>query len=51
MNHVHHPHGGDEGNAPIGRKKLRPLGVILYLEGEVKKMNKYSDNLIICHRS
>lgn len=37
MNPVDHPHGGGEGRAPIGRKALQPLGVILHLEEEVEK--------------
>ncbi|KAL1340204.1 hypothetical protein AAHE18_U100900 [Arachis hypogaea] len=37
MNPVDHPHGGDEGRAPIGRKNPQLLGVILHLEEEVEK--------------
>ncbi|MBA0738799.1 hypothetical protein Gogos_012121, partial [Gossypium gossypioides] len=34
MSSVDYPHGRGEGRAPIGRKKLQPLGVILHLEEE-----------------
>ncbi|KAL8204515.1 hypothetical protein R6Q57_010138 [Mikania cordata] len=38
MNPVDHPHGGDEGRAPIGRKNPQPFGVILHLDKEVEKV-------------
>ncbi|KAB2006939.1 hypothetical protein ES319_D11G382300v1 [Gossypium barbadense] len=51
MNPVDHPHGGGEGSTPIGRKNpATPWGYPL-LGRRSRKMNKYSDNLILRRRS
>ncbi|KAM0049828.1 50S ribosomal protein L2-A [Helianthus debilis subsp. tardiflorus] len=51
MNPVDHPHGGGEGRALIGRKKpTTPCGYPA-LGKRSRKMNKYSDNLILRRRS
>ncbi|QHO53327.1 50S ribosomal protein [Arachis hypogaea] len=51
MNLVDHPYGGGEGRAPIGRiKPATPWGYPA-LGRRSRKRNKYSDNLILRHRS
>ncbi|KAK8628505.1 hypothetical protein V6N13_009092 [Hibiscus sabdariffa] len=51
MNPVDHPHGGGEGRAPIGRKKPATPWGYPALGRRSRKRNKYSDNLILRHRS
>ena len=51
MNPIDYPHGGGEGRAPIGRKKLTTPWGYLALGRRSRKMNKYSDNLILHRRS
>ncbi|KAL1567601.1 60S ribosomal protein L2A [Salvia divinorum] len=51
MNPVDHPHGGGEGRAPIGRKKPTTPWGYPALGRRSRKRNKYSDNLIVRHRS
>ncbi|KAJ8429273.1 hypothetical protein Cgig2_000761 [Carnegiea gigantea] len=50
MNPVDHPHGGDEGRAPIGRKNVTTPWGYPTLGRRSRKRNKYSDNLIIRRR-
>nr|YP_009113812.1 ribosomal protein L2 [Stangeria eriopus]AFR45458.1 ribosomal protein L2 [Stangeria eriopus]BAR93419.1 ribosomal protein L2 [Stangeria eriopus] len=50
MNPVDHPHGGGEGRTPIGRKKpVTPWGYTA-LGKKSRKMNRYSDALILRRR-
>ena len=50
MNPIDHPHGGGEGRAPIGRKKpLTPWGRTA-LGKRTRKIEKYSDSLILRRR-
>nr|YP_010214120.1 ribosomal protein L2 [Cecarria obtusifolia]UBN07846.1 ribosomal protein L2 [Cecarria obtusifolia] len=51
MNPVDHPHGGGEGRSPIGRTKPTTPWGYPALGRKSRKKNKYSDNLIIRHRS
>ncbi|KAL2536823.1 Ribosomal protein L2 [Forsythia ovata] len=51
MNPVNHSHGGGEGRAPIGRKKSTTPWGYPALGSKSRKMNKYSDNLILRRRS
>lgn len=50
MNAVDHPHGGGEGRSPIGRPQpLTPWGKIT-LGKRTRKVNKYSNDLILRRR-
>ena len=49
MNPVDHPHGGGEGNQPIGLKGSRPRRVALRWE-HVRAKKKYSNHLILKRR-
>lgn len=50
MNAVDHPHGGGEGRAPVGRPRpLTPWGKAT-LGYRTRKINKYSDSLILRRR-
>ena len=51
MNPVDYPHGGGEGRAPIGRKNPSTPWGYTALGRRTRKMNKYSDNLILRRRS
>ncbi|XP_059639756.1 large ribosomal subunit protein uL2cz/uL2cy-like [Cornus florida] len=51
MNLVDHPHGCDEGSAPVGRKKPTTPRGYPALGRRSRKRNKYSDNLILRRRS